>query len=149
MEDKEIKVLIFGLNGEYYATDILDVERILGYEQPTEMPDVPKFVEGVINHENKILPIINLAKKFNFHPNEKNDQTKIIVIKNDNKKFGIIVDNVYEVTDVDYSLFEEAPTITTTISKRFIKGLIKLDEKIIILLNIVNILTEEEEEQIF
>ncbi len=149
MEDKELKVLVFGLNGEYYATDILDVERILGYEEATEMPDVPKFVKGVINHQSKILPIISLSKKFSFLESDVSDQTKIIVVKNDNRKFGVIVDNVYEVTDVDNTSFEEAPPITTTISKKFIKGLIKQDSKIVILLNISNILSEEEEEQIF
>lgn len=149
MDTKEIKILIFDLNGEYYATDILDVERILGYEEPTEMPDVPDFVSGVINHENKILPIINLNKKFKLVNSSIGELSKIIVIKNGDKKFGIIVDNVYEVRDVDYNLFEEAPPITTTISKKFIKGLIKLDEKIVILLNMIEILSEEEEELIF
>ena len=149
MDAKEIKILIFDLNGEYYATDILDVERILGYEEPTQMPDVPEFVEGVINHENKILPIINLTKKFKFPNLKMGELSKVIVIKKEDKKFGIVVDNVYEVKDVDYNLFEEAPSITTTISKKFIKGLIKLDEKIVILLNMVEILSEEEEGMIF
>jgi purine-binding chemotaxis protein CheW len=149
MEGKEIKILIFDLNGEYYATDILDVERILGYEEPTEMPDVPNFVEGVINHENRILPIINLTKKFKFPDFEISELAKIIVIKNNDKRFGIVVDNVYEVKDVDYDLFEEAPPITTKISRKFVKGLIKLEGKIVILLNMVDILSEDEERMIF
>lgn len=149
MEGKEIKILIFDLNGEYYATDILDVERILGYEEPTEMPDVPNFVEGVINHENRILPIINLTKKFKFPDFKISELAKIIVIKNNDKRFGIVVDNVYEVKDVDYDLFEEAPPITTKISKKFVKGLIKLEGKIVILLNMIDILSEDEERMIF
>lgn len=149
MDGKDIKILIFDLNGEYYATDILDVERILSYQEPTEMPDVPAFIEGVINHENRILPVINIAKKFKLPTAEIKEQAKIIVIKKEEKRFGIVVDNVYEVKDVDYNSFEEAPPITTTISKKFVKGLIKLEGKIVILLNMVEILSEEEESLIF
>ena len=58
------KIIIFGLNGERYAADIKEVERILGYEEPTVLPEAPAFVKGVINHEDKILPIISLSKKF-------------------------------------------------------------------------------------
>ncbi|MBD7909874.1 MULTISPECIES: chemotaxis protein CheW [Clostridium] len=152
MEGKEMKILIFSLNGEHYATDIGDVERILGYIESTEMPDVPDFVEGVINYENNILPILNLSKKFNF-PIIKNqseqDQKKIIVVKRNDKKFGVIVDTVYEVSDVSNSLFEEPPAITASASKNYIEGLIKLNDKIVILLNLDKILSDEEEELIF
>lgn len=149
MDKKDMKILIFKLNGEHYATDISDVERILGYTEPTEMPDVPNFVEGVINYENKILPIINLAEKFNFYKETDKDGAKIIVIKRDEKKFGIIVDSVSEVSDVNEELFEEAPPITITVSKNYIKGLIKMKDNIVILLNVCKILSEDEEELIF
>jgi purine-binding chemotaxis protein CheW len=52
----EIKVLIFSVNDEYYATDIMEVERIINYEEPTKLPDSPAFIEGVINHAGDILP---------------------------------------------------------------------------------------------
>lgn len=152
MDEKEMKILIFSLNGERYATDISDVERILGYITPTEMPDVPRFVEGVVDYEDKILPIINLSNKFNFassNPVEDEDGKKIIVVKRKEKKFGIIVDLVYEVKDVGEDRFEKAPEITTTGVRKYIKGLIKLDGKIIILLNLGKILSEDEEDSIF
>ena len=149
MDQNEMKILIFDLNEEYYAADILDVERILGYEKTTEMPDVPSFVEGVINYEDSILPIINLSKKFKLSSMIDKDKTKIIVVKRDEKKFGIVVDNVYEVTDINMKAVEEAPSITNSISKKYIKGLVKLKDRIIILLNMVNILNEEEEDMIF
>lgn len=151
MENKDLKVLVFGLDGEYYATDIIEVERILEYTQPTEMPDVPEYVDGVINYENHILPIINLKKKFKFSTfkEDAEKKEKVVVIKKDNKKFGIVVENVYEVADIQGKYFEEAPEITTKISKKYMKGLINLEDKIIILLNVSQILTEEDEEKIF
>ncbi len=149
MASNEIKMLIFGLNGEHYATDIKEVERILGYQEPTVLPDAPHFVKGVINHEERILPIISLSKKFNIGDDQESQDRKIIVVKRDENKFGIIVENVYEVRDVNSDLMEPAPPITATIDKKYIAGLIKLGEKIVILLDLEKILSSEDEEKIF
>lgn len=149
MDEKEMKILIFGVGSEYYATDISDVERILGIGKTTPMPDAPRFIEGVINYENEILPIVNLEKKFKLKQSGKSENKKIISIKRQEKKFGILVEDVYEVKDVNSATFEEPPVITTRTNQKYIKGLIKLEGKIIILLSLTDILTEEEEEVIF
>jgi purine-binding chemotaxis protein CheW len=148
MKEQEIKILIFSINGEYYATNIMEVERILGYEKATKIPDSPQFVEGVINYEGKILPVITLSKRFNLPSTEIQEESKIIVAKQDNSKIGIIVDFVSEVKDVKIDNIEDSPEIISGISKRYIKGLIKIDGRIIIYLNLSSILTEEEKIQI-
>jgi purine-binding chemotaxis protein CheW len=148
MDNKEVKVLVFSINNEDYATDIMEVERILGYEQTTKMPDSPDFVEGVINYEGNILPIISLAKKFNLSQKENKEETKIIVAKQNDTKIGIIVDVVSEVRDVNLKNIENPPEIVAGISKRYIKGLIKLDKRIIVFLNLSSILTDEEKKLI-
>ncbi|AJA47827.1 chemotaxis protein CheW [Clostridium pasteurianum DSM 525 = ATCC 6013] len=144
MDDKELKVLVFSVNGEYYASDIMEVERILGYEETTKLPDSPEFVDGVINYEGKILPVISLVKRFNISENTITADSKIIVSKQRESKFGIIVDVVSEVKDINTNDMEEAPEVVGGISKRYIKGLIKTDGKIIIFLKLSSILTEEE-----
>lgn len=144
MGEKNMKILVFELEGEHYATDIAEVERILGYSTPTAMPDVPCYVEGVINYEDNVLPIINLSKKFDLAISDEKKNRKIIVIKRNEEKFGVVVDNVNEVSDVKNGSFEEAPEITVSISKRYIKGLIKSENDITILLDMKEILTEEE-----
>lgn len=144
MDNKEIKVLIFSINGEYYATDIMEVERILGYEEPTKLPDSPSFVEGVINYEDNILPIISLSKRFNLGEDKITNDTKIVIAKQESKKLGIIVDVVSEVSDVNTKNIENPPEVVSGISKRYLKGLIKTDKKIIIFLNLGTILTEDE-----
>ena len=149
MANNEIKMLIFGLNGEHYATDIKEVERILGYQEPTVLPDAPIFVKGVINYEQSILPIISLSRKFNFGEDKESENRKIIVVKRKENKFGIIVENVYEVRDVNSDLMEGAPPITTTIDKKYIAGLIKLEDNIVILLDLEKILSSEDEDNIF
>ena len=149
MANSEMKILIFGLNGEHYATNIKEVERILGYQEPTVLPDAPDFVKGVINYEQSILPIISLSKKFNFGQDKESENRKIIVVKRKENKFGIIVENVYEVKDVNSDLMEVAPPITATIDKKYIAGLIKLEDNIVILLDLEKILSSEDEDNIF
>jgi len=149
MASNENKMLIFGLNGERYATDIKEVERILGYQEPTVLPDSPDFVKGVINYEESILPIISLSRKFNLGDDKEIESRKIIVVKRNENKFGIIVENVYEVRDVNSDLMEVAPPITATIEKRYIAALIKLENNIVILLDLEKILSVEDEENIF
>ena len=149
MSSNEIKMLIFGLNGEHYATDIKEVERILGYQEPTVIPEAPIFVKGVINYEQSILPIISISRKFGFGEDKENENRKIIVVKRDENKFGIIVENVYEVRDINSDLMEAAPPIATTIDKKYISGLAKLENNIVILLDLEKILSSEDEDSIF
>ena len=143
------KIIIFELNGEHYSADIKEVERILGYEEPTVLPDAPDFVKGVINYEEKILPVISLSKKFNIGEGTNYEMKKIIVVKKQEKKFGIIVDNVYEVRDIDGEEIDETPEITANSNRNYIKGLIKLDGNIVILLDLEKILSIEDEDNIF
>lgn len=148
MKQQEIKILIFSINSEYYATSIMEVERILEYEKSTKIPDSPPFVEGVINYEGTILPVIALSKRFNMPLSELQEGSKIIVAKQNHSKIGIIVDFVSEVKDVKMDSIEDSPEIISGISRRYIKGLIKIDGRIIIYLNLSAILTEEEKIQI-
>ena len=148
MKEQGIKILIFSINNEYYATNIMEVERILDYEKSTKIPDSPQFVEGVINYEGNILPVITLAKRFNLPITEIQEGCKIMVAKQDNSNIGIIVDFVSEVKDVLISNIEESPEIISGISRRYIKGLIKIDGRIIIYLNLSAILTQQEKNQI-
>lgn len=148
MENREIKVLIFKINNQYYAIDIKEVERILGYEVPTNLPDSPKFIEGIINYEGNVLPVMSIAKKFNIPENNNRKNTKIIVIKEHQNKIGVIVDVVLEVKDIYLKDIEKIPEIVSEVSKRYIEGLIKLENKIIILLKLSKILTDEEKKAV-
>lgn len=148
-EQVEMKVLIFCLNDEYYAANIDDVERILRFKNATPMPDAPDFVEGVINYEDVVLPVINIKKKFKLKDIRNTEESKVISMKIGDKKLGIIVDSVCEVSNIARNKYEETPDITKNSANNYVKGLIKLEDKIIILINIDNILSEQEEELIY
>lgn len=146
---KELKILIFGLNNELYATDIMEVERILGYEISTELPESPGFLDGVIQYEDGVLPIINLANKFKLQSNNISDENKIIVVKRERDKFGVLVDNVSEVININEADIDTPRTVTTLVPQKYIRGLVKKENKIIIMLDLLKILTEEEEAVVF
>lgn len=149
MADNDNKILVFGLSNEKYSTNITEVERILGYVEPTILPETPDFVRGVIDYEDSILPIISLSNKFKLGEDKITEATKIIVVKRKEKKFGVIVDNVYEVTDINNKNIAEIPEITNAIERKYISGLIKLDNHIVILLDLDRVLSSEDEASIF
>ncbi|SHJ68997.1 purine-binding chemotaxis protein CheW [Hathewaya proteolytica DSM 3090] len=147
MENKEIKVLIFMLKNEYYALDIMQIERILAYEETTKIPEMPSFVDGVKDYEGRILPIINLAKKFNIDSCDVTKESKVIVTRCDGKHMGIVVDEVSEVINVHEKDIEKNANVTNGISKKYVNGLIKLKGNIIISLDTKYILSEFDKEQ--
>ena len=150
MEKIENKMLIFRLGEECYSAYISEIERILEYTEAVQIPDAPSFVEGVINYEGHVMPVINLCRKFKLDCCNNNCKDfKIIVVKRENRKFGVIVNNVYEVSSVCDEMLEKVPSITLSENNNYIKGLVKVDSKIIILLDMESLLSKEDIDQIF
>lgn len=141
---KEKKIVVFNIDGEEFAAEISQVERILGYTQPTKVPESPAYIKGVIKYQESILPVMDIKKRFNLDEISIKNDPKIIVVRHENKKVGLIVDVVSEVIDVNEDIIEDAPEITKGISNRYVTGMIKLDNRIIILINTENILSKDE-----
>lgn len=143
---EEFKLLIFRLGEQCFAADIKEVERILNYEEPTKLPDSEDFLEGIINYEDGILPVISLAKRFGVKVDENNLKSgSIIVAKNGEESIGVIVEAVNEVTSMGQDQLEETPDISSNISKRYIKGIIRdKNNNIILLLDLNELLSKEE-----
>lgn len=138
------KVLVFKINGEEFAADIMQVERILGFSEPTQIPEAPEFVRGVINYQEGILPVIDLNMRLNMGASNLSHDSKIIVVKHNEMSIGLIVDMVSEVADISEVDIKAAPDIVKGISNKYITGMIKLNERIIILLDTEKILTLEQ-----
>lgn len=146
---EELKVLVFELNNELFATDIMEVERILGNLPKTKLPDSPAFLEGVVKYENEVIPVINLYTKFKFNKAKEKESNRIIVVKKDLGKFGIVVDDVCEVKNVAVDNIDNPQAVATIVSKQYIKGIIRQDNELIVLLDLNNLLIGKEEELVF
>lgn len=142
------KVLVFRIGKEEFAADIMQVERILGFSEPTRIPEAPQFVRGVIKYQEGIIPVIDLNKRLNMELTNFNQDAKIIVVKHNEMSIGLIVDMVSEVIDISDDDIENAPDIVKGISNKYIMGIIKLNERIIVLLDTEKILTIEQINQL-
>lgn len=133
--------LTFMLNGEEYGVDILKVQGIQGWTPVTSIPNTPEFVLGVINLRGEVVPIVDLRKRFNLVDVEFGPTTVVIVVKiNDgdggNKAVGLVVDAVSEVYSVSKEDIRLAPGFGSTISTEYIKGLVTIQDNMVILLEI-------------
>jgi purine-binding chemotaxis protein CheW len=139
------QIVVFELSSEYFGVEIAKVESIIKMQPITQMPHVPHFVEGVTNLRGKVLPVIDLRKRFGLTSKEADKDSRIIVVSVDQTEVGMIVDGVSEVLAVPEGTVEAAPTITTSVNSTFITGIAKLDNRLVILLDLAQILSHQEQ----
>lgn len=142
-EDLGGMYLTFRLDSEEYGVAILKVREIIGIMDITKVPQTFDFVEGVINLRGKVIPVIDLRLKFGLKRTEYNDQTCIIVV-DVGMLMGIIVDTVREVHDIPAGSIEPPPALGASVDTDFILGMGKVNDNVIILLDIDNVLTMDE-----
>jgi purine-binding chemotaxis protein CheW len=140
---EERQLVVFSLLNENYGIDIYKVQEIIQYREITYVPKAPPFVKGVINLRGKIIPVIDLKERFSLAEKEITPDTRIIVVEIASQTVGLIVDSVTEVLRISTSNIEPPPPVTT-IEADFIEGVGKLDERLIIILDIDRILSKEE-----
>lgn len=144
MTAEEKRIVIFKIEDDEYATSISQVERILEFEKITKIPDAPEYLMGVINYQGRIIPIIDLRKRFNLSGAGIVNERKIIIAKQGEGDIGLIVDAVSEVADISEDVISSPPEIISGIIKKYIKAIIKIDGRIIIYLNLSKILNFDE-----
>ncbi|MBP2072603.1 MULTISPECIES: chemotaxis protein CheW [Thermoanaerobacterium] len=142
------QIVIFKLNDEEFCVDIMDVLEIIRMQTITKVPDVPSFVEGIINLRGTVIPIIDLKKRLKLKLTNYDDDTRIIIIKINEKSVGFIVDSVTEVLHVENDSIKEAPDIIAGIGKEYIESVVSYDDRLIINLDLEKILTESEKKEI-
>lgn len=142
------KVVVFKIENEEYATGINQVERILEFEKITRIPDAPDFLKGVINYQGRIIPVIDLKKRFNLSVTSINESSKIIIAKHDDGDVGLIIDDVSQVISIEDDKLCPPPDIISGIVREYIKGIIKLEKRIIIYLDLGKILSFTERKNV-
>lgn len=146
--DPEIQAVGFTLGEDEYAISIAKVRKILPMQEIRQIPKAPAFVEGVINDRGKILPAMDLRKRFEI-PLTTSRNAKILIVEINKMMVGLIVDNVSEVIKIKLSLIEPPPPVfLANISSRYIQGVAKLDNKMVVLLDVEKLLSYEERDYI-
>lgn len=136
--------IVFKLGKEEYGVDIMKVHVIERYQTVTEVPNAPRYIEGVVDLRGEVLPIYNLRAKFNLPAKEPDESTKIIVAYSNGMKIGIVVDAVKEILNIDESQIEEMPKLLTGIDRRYIKSVSKAGGRMVILIDLDLLVSDEE-----
>lgn len=146
-KEKEVLQLVtFRLGQEEFSLDILKVQEIIRHMELTRVPRTPDFVEGVINLRGRVIPVLDLRKRFGLPDAEDTSATRIIVVEVSGVTVGLKVDGVSEVLRINADTVEPPPALVTNIESDYIKGVGKLDNRLLILLDVSKILSRSEKD---
>lgn len=148
-QDAELMQLVtFSIGEEEFGVDILKVQEIIRTMEITKVPRAPQFVEGVINLRGKVIPIIDLRKRFGLQTKDHDKHTRIIVIEISNMIVGFVVDSVSEVLRIPAGTVEPPPPVVAGLESEYISGVGKLEDRLLILLDLNRLLSGEEREEL-
>ncbi|TQD25667.1 chemotaxis protein CheW [Methanolobus vulcani] len=137
------QLVIFNLGVEEFGVNIMQVQEIIRMPDITRIPRAPEYVKGVINLRGKIIVVMDLDRRFGMQETEMTDESRIVVVDIEGTIVGLVVDSVSEVIRLKGSNIEQTPEIITQkINAEYLKGVGKMDDRLLILLNLENILTE-------
>ncbi|GIV59779.1 chemotaxis protein CheW [Rhodocaloribacter litoris] len=142
--DDLLQLVSFVIENEEFGIDILNVQEIIRPVAITRVPNAPSFVEGVINLRGRIVPVVDLRKRFNLPPRPADKNTRIVVVELDGKVIGFMMDAVKEVLRVHRNVIEPPPELTIGIDTHYISGVAKLEDRLLILLELEEVLSAEE-----
>jgi Chemotaxis signal transduction protein len=142
-DDELLQLVTFGIGDEEFGVDILRVQEIIRTMEITKVPRAQDFVEGVINLRGKVIPIIDLRRRFGL-PSRKHDKhTRIIVIELYDIIVGFVVDSVSEVLRIPASTVETPPSVVSGVEAEYIRGVGKLQDRLLILIDLDRLLSTE------
>ena len=139
-------LVTFRLGSGEYAIDIMQAKEIIKMEKITLIPNAPDFVEGVINFRGNIIPIIYFKKRFHLEETEGDKNTGIIIVKIEDVDMGIIIDSISKVVSISNSDIQPPPPMLSGIGQKYIKGVGKLEDKLLVVLDLEKLFTTDEDD---
>jgi purine-binding chemotaxis protein CheW len=139
-----MQLVSFRLANEEYGIEITKVQEIILMGEITRIPQTPEYIKGLINLRSSVIPIVDLRQRFGMTCEDATDTTRIMVVNVEGRTIGIIVDAVSEVLRINHSHIAPPPPTVAALGKEYLTGLVKLEIRLLILLNIDRILSLEE-----
>ncbi len=147
-DDELLQLVTFSIGEEEFGVDILKVQEIIRTMEITKVPRAPEFVEGVINLRGKVIPIIDLRRRFGLNSKVHDNHTRIIVIEINSMIVGFVVDSVSEVLRIPVSTVEPPPPVVAGLDSDYINAVGKLQDRLLILLDLDKLLSADDLEQL-
>jgi purine-binding chemotaxis protein CheW len=145
---QDVKVIVFQLKNEEYAVPVTQVGSIEKMEHITRVPNTESFIKGVINMRGVVTPIVDLRSRLGLEETPVDENTRIIIVDLDDISMGLIVDAANDVVDIPVDKIEEAPQVIGAINVDYIDGVVKLEDRLVILLDLRKVLKFHEIEAI-
>ena len=143
-----LQLVTFNVGSEEFGVDILDVREINRMMEITRVPHAPDFVEGVINLRGQVIPVVDLRTRFRLGVVEHDKNTRIVVVELREKVVGFLVDSVSEVLRIPRDLVEPPPPIVGSVDSEYIQGVVKLEDRLLILLDLQKLLKSDEAQEL-
>lgn len=138
------KLVMFRLGEDHFAADIFAVERVLRYAPPTGVPDMPPYIEGVMDYQGRVVPVVNLRRRFELAAMPAVAETRILVLNVSGEWIGIVVDGVTEVVPFDRAALSAPPTLFRGLAREYVKGILRRGERLVIYLDVEHLLSSTE-----
>jgi len=147
-DEEQTQFLSFTLGDEDYGVNILRVQEIRGWEEVREIPNTPDYIKGVLNLRSTVVPIIDLRIRFGLEDYEYKTTTVIIVLSVEREDathlMGVVVDAVSDVLNIEPDNIKTAPSFGAKINTKYIKGMVMVDDRMVILLDTDKLLDQDE-----
>ena len=144
----EQQLVVFDLAGESYGINIAAVESIIKMQSITQLPQTQHYIKGVTNLRGAVLPVIDLRIRFGLESQQTTRQTRIIIVTMGSIKVGVVVDGVSEVLRVPEESVEGLPPLVSSVNSAFLKGIVRLENRLIILLELGKVLDFDEQQSL-
>ena len=138
------QLVTFRVGADLYAADVFSVERVLPYVAPRAIPNVPAWLDGVIEYEGRVVPVIDLRTRFDLPVAPNREQSRILMFSVDEQRVAATVDTVNEVATVDARDLEEPPAIFRGLARQYVRALVRRGEQVIVVLDIAHLLNSRE-----
>jgi purine-binding chemotaxis protein CheW len=138
------KIVTFRLGEDLFAAGVAEVERVLRYARPRPIPNVPDWIEGVVDYQKSLVPVIDLRKRFELADPVAAAETRLVVLNVGGSQTAVVVDAVLEVSNLDPSQVAEPPAFFRGLAGEYLRGIIRRGEQLVILLDVERLLTATE-----
>lgn len=140
----DFQVVIFRVGGQEFAFNVFDVQRILRWAQPSPLPKAPPFLEGVLQVQGRVVPVIDLRKRFEVKDAAVREETRNVVVELEGLTVAVVVDAVLEVRRVPADAVTPPPPVVRGLAAEYIQGIISVGQRTIVLLQPARLLTSAE-----
>ncbi|MBI2795595.1 MAG: purine-binding chemotaxis protein CheW [Gemmatimonadetes bacterium] len=135
------QIVIFKLGDDHFAADVFAVERVLRHVAPTAIPNVPPWMVGVIDYQQRVVPVIDLRRRFGLAAADVRPETRLLVLNANGEWVGAVVDAVVEVVSVDVAAITPPPPMFRGLAGEYIRGLVRRADRLVICLDVARLLS--------